>query len=156
MTRIERHWLAIVLALVTGLCATGSTGCGSTQSPARTALTARNVARVSYSVAAISLGTLEDLRVTWMKSTGEHPSDAQIAVAQTVNDALHATHDALERVRPWVENGEGDEGSTKRAIIDSLKALALAGEQLGSVGAQVPPDLLEGLAFAKAALGGVE
>jgi hypothetical protein len=101
----------------------------------------------------LGVKTLEDVRIAWMKGTGEAPTAAQVKIADDVSTGLHAAHDALEKVRPWVEGGSGGSPEKER-LLEALDSVALVAQLLGGAGAKVPPDVMQGIAAARSLLGG--
>jgi hypothetical protein len=141
--------LALLLALSPALPA-----CSSQPEPASAAEVAsrvRDVSRLAYHGGVITLGALEDARVEWMKAQA-NPTPEAVAIAQKVNDLLHAAKDGLDRVKPWLETGEGED-EAKQRLRETLELLNGAAGLLLSNGGPVSKGLTDGLQAALAALG---
>jgi hypothetical protein len=137
------------MLLLVAFCLPLATACnGAPPITPASVSSARDNVRLAYSVAAVGLTKLADLQLALTKEP--NPTPAQYEVARKVLDALHASKEALEKVKPWLETGEG-EADAKRALREGLDSVAVAVFLLGDT---VPPELVQGLELARAALGG--
>lgn len=120
--------------------------------PAAAGAKARETARVVYLAGSQAIWLLEEARIVWMKSKVS-PTASEVEIAEKVGAALHAAKDALDKAKPWLETGAG-EAEGKRAIREGVEQAEAVAGLLMAGGAKVPKPVTDGLAAARAALGG--
>jgi hypothetical protein len=74
-------------------------------------------------------------------------------VAANVNSGLHAAHEALERARPWIETGTGDEAAAKKELRQTVVSLLIVTKALDGAAHTVPDEVRGGLEFVASVLG---
>jgi hypothetical protein len=146
-----RTWRLLPLVLGLLVCLPS---CSSGMTPAQTAAQVRSEARMAYSVGAVALTKAQEAYVIWANSL-KAPTQAQADADLKIVAGLHATHDALEVVKAWLETGQG-EPAAKQKLREAIDGLVLLSDLLAKQGQVLPPELVTGLETARLVLGGAQ